>query len=788
MDMQALIEKLRPKRLRARLLLPVVVLVAVGSVGITSIEDFATRRQIEQLTHQKGSIVLQGILQRLQDRKKAKALFVELLAEQPDLATLIETTDRRQLTQLLLPLKIKLGIDFVKVYDVQKRNLLLLSSSGGNSPSSLIDDSLTGVTKISTLASQDGLAVVASAPVKGVHGIAGVVVIGSLLTGEDLESHKGDDAIDLAIFDRGTLANITSVHPEVKGLLQRSKFTLSQLKDINEALSKYNFHAVAQELDNGGLLLALIPTQDLISAADQRKLFELIGLVGLLIALLLFELLLARDIAQPLESMVDTTQDIIRGNYNRLVPSSNIQEMQELGKAINYLAQQLQVQISKLTYQAFHDPLTNLPNRPLFEDRLHRALVRAQRSQNTIAVLFLDLDGFKLINDSFGHKAGDRLLVMVSERLDSCLRDEDTLARLGGDEFTILLENIQDIEDATSVANRIAKQLELPFSLEEHEIFISASIGIAISTGAQSRPEDFLRDADAAMYAAKKNGKANHQVFNLNMASQARQQLLMEAELRRAIERQEFRVYYQPVIHLDTGKIVEVEALVRWQHPLRGLVPPLEFIPLAEDTGLIIPLGQWILEQACKQLRAWHLQYPSDSPLVVGVNLSTKQFQQSQLEDKIAAILQEQNLEPGSLKLEITESVLLKDTDANLSALQKLKNLGVKLAIDDFGTGFSALNYLKRFPIDTIKIDRSFVNGLGCNAQDTAIVHAIIAFAKALNLGITAEGIETADQLALLRELNCDRGQGYYFSKPLTSEAIGHLLASSKTIDSRSLA
>lgn len=788
MDIQALIAKLRPKRLRTRLLAPVVVLVAAGSVGISLLEDMATRRQIEQLTEQKGSIVLQGILQRLQDRKKAKVLFVELLAEQSNFAAQIENNDQRQLTQLLLPLKVKLGIEFVKVYNAQKHNLLVLSNSRSNSPSFLIEDALTGLTKTSTFVSKEGLAVVASTPVKGERGIAGVVVIGSLLTSEDLESHKGKDAVDLALFQNGNLVNITSVRSEVMSLLKQSKFTPNQLEEINEILSHYNFHAVAQELDNGGSLLALIPTQDLIAAANQRKIIQLGGLLGLLVAILLVGLLLARDIAKPLESIVKTTQDIIRGNYTKPVTSSSIQELQELGKAINYLAQQLQVQISKLTYQAFHDPLTNLPNRPLFEDRLHQALARAQRSQNTIAVLFLDLDGFKLINDSFGHKTGDRLLVLVSDRLGSCLRDEDTLARLGGDEFTILLENVQDIEDATTVANRIAKQLESPFSLEEQEIFISASIGIAISMGDRERPEDFLRDADAAMYAAKKSGKANHQVFNLNMASQARQQLLLETELRRAIERQEFRVYYQPVIHLDTGKIVEVEALVRWQHPQRGLVPPLEFIPLAEETGLIIPLGQWILEEACKQLRAWHLQYPSDPPLVVGVNLSTKQFQQSQLGEKIVAILLEQNLEPGCLKLEITESVLLTDTDANLDLLQKLQSLGVHLAIDDFGTGFSSLNYLKQFPINTLKIDRSFVNGLGSNPEDTAIVHAIIAFAKALNLRTTAEGIETADQLAILRELQCDRGQGYYFSKPLPSEAIGHLLASNKTVDCRFLA
>ncbi|NJL42655.1 MAG: EAL domain-containing protein [Pseudanabaena sp. SU_2_4] len=456
-----------------------------------------------------------------------------------------------------------------------------------------------------------------------------------------------------------------------------------------------------------------------------------------------------------------------------------IRELNDLAKAINYLAQELQVQISKLTYQAFHDPLTSLPNRPLFEDRLQHALVRAKRCQDAIAVLFLDLDNFKLINDSFGHKAGDQLLIAVGKRLEACLRNDDTLARLGGDEFTILLENILNMEDATAIAKRIAEQLEAPFSLEGHEIFVTASIGIAIGALTQDRPEDFLRNADAAMYEVKKSGKAHHQVFNLNMASQARQQLLLESELRRAIEHKEFRVYYQPVVQLDTGKIVEVEALVRWQHPQRGLVQPLEFISLAEETGLIIPIGQWVFQAACQQLQEWHLKYPSDPPLIISVNLSSKQFQQPQIAEKIAMTLQEHNLEPGCLKMEITESILLKNTAVNLDIMQQIKELGVHLAIDDFGTGFSALNYLKQFPIDTLKIDRAFTNGLGQNAEDTAIVHAIIAFAKALNLSITAEGIETAEQLALLQELKCDRGQGYYFAEPLTSEALSQLLAAS---------
>jgi diguanylate cyclase (GGDEF)-like protein len=782
MDIQALRAKLRPKRLRTRLLVPIIFLVAVGSIGISAIEEISANKQMEILTEQQGSIVLQGIVQRLQDREKSKAVFAQLVAEQPNLGTLIETKNRLEVARLLLPLKLKLGLEFLEVHDTQKRELLTLSSREEECPPFLIDTALTGLTKISTVISTEGLSVVASAPVKGQHGIAGVVMVGSILSSEDLRSAKGGESVELALFQSDNLVSLTTNQPAVVSLLKKFKFSRQELARINQTLSTYNFHAIAQELDNGGVLLALVPTKDLLLASKQRELLNVMGIIGLTVALLLLGILLARDIAKPLEAMVDATKEIVRGNYTHPVASTHIQELNDLGGSVNYLAQQLQAQISKLTYQAFHDSLTNLPNRPLFEDRLRQALVRAKRNQGTIAVLFLDLDGFKLINDSFGHKAGDLLLVAVSARLEACLRTGDTLARLGGDEFTILLENILDTDDATIVAKRIAKQLETPFNLEGQEIFITASIGIALSTLDLDRPEDFLRNADAAMYEAKKNGKAHHQVFNLNMASQARQQLILETELRRAIERQEFRVYYQPVVQLDTGKIVEVEALLRWQHPQRGVVSPAEFIPLAEETGLIIPLSQWVLKTACQQLRAWHLQYADASALIMGVNLSVKQFQQSHIEETIAITLQEQNLEPCSLKLEITESVLLKNTEANLDTLQRLKKLGVHLAIDDFGTGFSALNYLKQFPIDTLKIDRAFIDGLGDNIQDTAIVHAIIAFAKALNLSITAEGIETAEQLALLQALKCDRGQGYYFSKPITGDEMSNILATSITV------
>jgi len=356
------------------------------------------------------------------------------------------------------------------------------------------------------------------------------------------------------------------------------------------------------------------------------------------------------------------------------------------------------------------------------------------------------------------------------------LRSGDTLARLSGDEFTILLENVTNVSNVVVIAERIAEQLQSSFYIEQQEVFITASIGIACNTSGKERPEDFLRNADAAMYEVKNKGKAHYKVFDLNTKSYAQKHIRLEAELRRAIEHEEFLVYYQPVIQLETGKICEVEALVRWQHPQRGLVSPADFIPIAEETGLIVAIGQWVLQTACKQAQMWQLKYPNQPPLILNVNLSPKQFQQPKIAEKIIQTLNETGLNPYCLKLEITESMVMENEETTIAMLRKLKELGIQLAIDDFGVGFSALNYLKQFPIDTLKIDRAFINGLGQSVTDTAIVHAIIAFAKALNLSITAEGIETVEQITQLRALKCDRAQGYYFAKPLTIEVFNSFL------------
>jgi diguanylate cyclase (GGDEF)-like protein/PAS domain S-box-containing protein len=431
---------------------------------------------------------------------------------------------------------------------------------------------------------------------------------------------------------------------------------------------------------------------------------------------------------------------------------------------------------TQLTQQAFYDSLTRLPNRALFLDRLEQAVTRAGRRHDGVGILYFDLDNFKVINDSLGHQAGDRLLVGAATRLQACIRSEDTVARLGGDEFVILLGHPTDETEALLVAGRIAQEFSRPFVINGREIAVTASVGIALSQTGQEGPDSLLRNADVAMYRAKADGKARHVLFTASMHTDALARLDLENDLRRALERNELRVHYQPIVLLESGRVIEVEALVRWQHPTRGLLAPAEFIPIAEETGLIVPLGQWVLEEACRQVAVWQALFPVDPTLTVSVNLSSCQFQNPALIEDIKRALRLATLAPTSLKLEITESVIMRDVEVTIGKLRQLKQLGIQLAIDDFGTGYSSLAYLKLLPLDVLKIDRSFVNGIGRDREDTAIVRAVLSLAKSLNLSVTGEGIETAEQSALLRTWDCERGQGYYFAKPQEAAAITKLL------------
>jgi len=452
------------------------------------------------------------------------------------------------------------------------------------------------------------------------------------------------------------------------------------------------------------------------------------------------------------------------------------------GKATRVAGSQTDITQGKVT-----DPLTGLPNRLLFIDRLGRLLNHAKRRKDHFfAVLFLDLDGFKMINDSLGHLVGAQLLLAVSDRLEKCLRLTDTvarlgesftMARLGGDEFTVLLDDLKDLGDAKLTADRLMKVLTAPFILGGREVFTSVSIGIALSNTAYTNPDDMLRDADTAMYRAKSLGKSRYEVFDADMRASMVARLQIETDLRHALEREEFRNFYQPIVALESGRIVGFEALLRWQHPIRGLIGPDEFIHIAEETGLIRELGWWNLREACRQLSEWKKYSDNYLNFTMNVNLSAKQFLQPNLVEEIRDLILELDFSPETLKLEITESTVMIDPTATTKMLQQIKDLGVLLAIDDFGTGYSSLSYLPCFPLDTLKIDRSFISSVGHAGEGMEIAKTIMPMAKNLRLDVIAEGVETIEQVALLKKLHCKYAQGYYFSKPLAAEEVAALLA-----------
>ncbi|MEH1803863.1 GGDEF/EAL domain-containing response regulator [Nostoc sp.] len=454
----------------------------------------------------------------------------------------------------------------------------------------------------------------------------------------------------------------------------------------------------------------------------------------------------------------------------------------ELEKTLQKLQQEIhsrQKLQSQLLDIALHDSLTGLSNRVLFIRRLENALNRAkQESSYQFAVLFLDCDRFKVVNDSLGHPVGDELLIAISQRLQACIIPVDTLARLGGDEFGILLENITDINIAIQVAERILQQLSLAFKLSRYEVFMNASIGISWGNKDYDRPEYLLRDADTAMYRAKAQGRANYHVFNPAMHQEAIQLLELENDLRRAVERREFLVYYQPIISLVTGRISGFEALVRWQHPIRGLISPIDFIPVAEETGLINAINTWVLQSACHQLSIWQHYPVTPEPLTMSVNLSARLFLQPNLVEQIDRIIYENKINPAYLELEITESVIMENTDAIKIILEQLKQRKIKLIMDDFGTGYSSLSYLHSFPLNALKIDKSFVKRMQDNKENMGLVPAMIGIANSMGMSAIAEGVETEEQLAQLRSLNCNFAQGYLFSQPIEQQLALKLLNS----------
>jgi diguanylate cyclase (GGDEF)-like protein len=472
----------------------------------------------------------------------------------------------------------------------------------------------------------------------------------------------------------------------------------------------------------------------------------------------------------------------------------NIELQQTMGKLqgqtskLEKTNQELQNEITErkaierqLTYDSLHDAMTGLPNRVLFLDRLGQAIEYCKRRTDcTFAVLFVDIDHFKVINDSLGHLTGDQLLISAGKRMEDCLRSSDTVARLGGDEFAILLEMTGAKNSASTIIEKLQEAIKLPFSLHGHELYITASIGVVLSVANYVHPEEVLRDADIAMYQAKAHGKARFETFDIKMRSHAFSRLEMEQDLRTALENGEFQLYYQPIISIKSNQLVSFEALIRWIHPTRGLLLPNEFLPIAEESGLILPIDKWVLNEACSQLKKWHEKYPSLQNVSVNVNVSNKQFAQPNFVDTVIKALQINNLTAEALKLEITENVLISNYSAANKVFTKLRDFGIQLEIDDFGSGYSALAYLQHFPISAIKIDKSFVDEIGRSHRGIELIRAIISMARELGRDAIAEGIETAEQLNELIGLSCNLGQGFLLSRPLDKESAERILEKQK--------
>ena len=480
--------------------------------------------------------------------------------------------------------------------------------------------------------------------------------------------------------------------------------------------------------------------------------------------------------AQVREDTATSREREIRAAETSAASDDHIAKLQQANEQLVIATIEVQSAKDQLEHLVHHDLLTNLPNRALLQDRLGQAIELARRQGRRLAVMFMDLDQFKHVNDSLGHAVGDQLLQSVARRVVGCVRNSDTVSRQGGDEFILLLPYIEHAEDAALSAQKVLTALAAPHHVDGHHLHIGASIGISIFPDDGQDEETLIKDADIAMYDAKNSGRNNYKFFEPLMNVRAVERQSLEAGLRLALARQEFVLHYQPKINLHSGTIVGVEALIRWQHPQRGLLPPAQFVPIAEDSGLIVPIGRWVLREACRQARAW--QDAGLPPTAVAINTSVPEFQARDFLQNIRATLEATRLEPRYLEIVLTESILMRDAEATESVLHALADLGIKLVVDDFGTGYSSLSYLRKFPIDALKIDQSFVGRMTDNPDDAAIVSAVISMAKALRLNVIAEGVETPEQLAFLLAQHCDEGQGYYFGRPVAAEVIAALLQS----------
>ncbi|MDV2998671.1 MAG: putative signaling protein [Chroococcopsis gigantea SAG 12.99] len=491
---------------------------------------------------------------------------------------------------------------------------------------------------------------------------------------------------------------------------------------------------------------------------------------------ILSSIITAKNILKPISETAQAAKAISAGDWNQELPTSSIKELNSLRQSFNTMARQLKKSFQDLEYAAYHDCLTGLPNQCSFRKTLEKTIADNKLTPNLFAVLFLDLDFFKFVNDSLGHLAGDVLLSEVARRLETCVRSNDIIARFGGDEFVILLNNTKSKNDAIAIIIRIQKELQKVFTINGNAVFINTSVGIVFSDLYPMSGEEMLKNADIALYQSKNNGKGMHTIFSKEMSLMSKNRLLLEMDLRQAMERKEIEIFYQPIFSIPEKDIVGFEALMRWRHPELGLIPPDIFIPIAEEIGLINSLGWWVAREACQQLKKWHEQFRECAGMKINVNFSGKQFFESNFIEQIQEILITTRLQPHNLSVEVTESIFIKYTDVMRDKLLELNRIGVKVSLDDFGVGYSCLSYLKDFSIDILKIDRSFTQNLAGNSKIVAIIEAIILLAAKLDVEIIAEGIETEEQLEMIQYLGCCQGQGYLFSRPLEARQCERLL------------
>ncbi|MGB8954539.1 MAG: EAL domain-containing protein, partial [Tumebacillaceae bacterium] len=602
-----------------------------------------------------------------------------------------------------------------------------------------------------------------------------VLNIEPYLKGEDV--HISEPEYDTPVLYGKVKYNLPEDAENLKAILERGGKRSIEFVADNRMMNKFY---VALPEKRAMMIVADLSSKE--SLVQELALLLVIAFLAAFLIILAVVRMVAKRRLQPLGEIGSFLQRVSRGDLSGRLEIKSNNELGWLSEQINQMTEQLNSVLTELDKQkeeritrlASYDDLTSLPNRKLYKDRLDQALEGAARSHHMSAVMFLDLDRFKNVNDSLGHAIGDQLLSSVAQRLQSCLEEDHFLARMGGDEFALLVPTVLHVEDVVTVARNILNVFESPIEYKGQAFHLTTSIGISIYAQDGSDAETLLKNADAAMYSAKQQGGNNFQFYTPSMNAMILERINMESRLRDAMANHELLVYYQPLLDIETGQIVGMEALTRWDSPEYGMVSPATFIPIAENSGLIVPIGEWILRTACRQNQVWQeAGYP---PMRVSVNLSTRQFELPDLVETVAAILEETGLSPEYLKLEITESLAMQNPDSAIQQLHALKQLGIEIAIDDFGTGYSSLNYLKKFPIDTLKIDRSFVGDIPGDSDDAAIVTAIIAMAHNLKINVIAEGVETEEQLVFLREQRCDEMQGYLFSRPVPAEEFEALL------------